>query len=299
MSNPKYHRYSYDAATKLKIIQFAEEHNNSAAHRKFGVSESNVRLWRRQKTNILEMPKLKHAQRGKKAFYPVLERDLVSWVESQRNDGCSVTGLQIQLQAKKMIKDAKYGNSKAFKVSKGWFQRFLKRHCLRLRLNTNIELPVELEDKIQIFHELVTDLRKMYDFPLSQIGNVDKIPVSLELPGRKTMETKHEKFHFTVVLCCLADGTKLAPMVIFKRPTIPQNENFPSGVLVYCQSEGCIGESGILLWLEIIWASRPGGRLQNPAMLVWDQFRPYTTESVTKKLDQFRTHQAVIPGKNK
>lgn len=287
---------------------FAEEHNNCAATKKFGVSESNVRFWRKNKTKLLKMAKIKHACRGKKAFYPVLERDLVSWVERQGNDGCTLTGLQIQLQAKKMIKDVKYSQAEVFKVSKGWFNRFMKRHRLRLRPKTSMsqELPVDLEDKVKNFHKFVTDLRMKHDLPLGQIGSVDEIPVSFNLPSSKTMKkeektfiiktTKHEIIHFTVVLCCLADGRKLSPMVIFKRQTIPY-DNFPEGVLVYCQTEGCIDQEGILLWLDIIWGNRPGGPLRKPAMLFCNQFKPHWTESVKKKLDQFRTHQAIIPGK--
>ena len=33
--------------------------------------------------------------------------------------------------------------------------------------------------------------------------------------------TDNENNHFTVVLACLGDGTKLKPIIIFKRKTIP------------------------------------------------------------------------------
>ena len=40
-------RQSYTVSEKLRIVQFAEQSGNRAAEREFGVSESNVRLWRR------------------------------------------------------------------------------------------------------------------------------------------------------------------------------------------------------------------------------------------------------------
>ena len=40
-------RQSYTVSEKLRIVQFAEQSRNRAAEREFGVSESNVRLWRR------------------------------------------------------------------------------------------------------------------------------------------------------------------------------------------------------------------------------------------------------------
>ena len=65
---------------KLRIINFAEQHGNRAAEREFGVSESNVRLWRKSKENLEKMPRLKRANRGKKAAWPELEVDLLEWI---------------------------------------------------------------------------------------------------------------------------------------------------------------------------------------------------------------------------
>jgi transposase-like protein len=43
---PKSMRWSYDAHFKSMVIKHAEETNNCATARKFGVAESNVRRWR-------------------------------------------------------------------------------------------------------------------------------------------------------------------------------------------------------------------------------------------------------------
>jgi hypothetical protein len=40
---------SYTASYKLKVISFAEQFGNRAAQREFGILESNVRYWRKQK----------------------------------------------------------------------------------------------------------------------------------------------------------------------------------------------------------------------------------------------------------
>ncbi|PFX12576.1 Pogo transposable element with KRAB domain [Stylophora pistillata] len=56
-------RQSYTVSDKLRIINFAEQHGNLAAEREFGVSESNVRLWRKSKENLKKMPRLKRANR--------------------------------------------------------------------------------------------------------------------------------------------------------------------------------------------------------------------------------------------
>ena len=52
-------RQSYTVSDKLRIINFAEQHGNRTAEWEFGVSENNVRLWRRTKENLEKMPRLK------------------------------------------------------------------------------------------------------------------------------------------------------------------------------------------------------------------------------------------------
>jgi hypothetical protein len=51
---------SYAAWYKLKVISFAEQFGNRAAQREFGILESNVRYWRKQK----ELLKNKKMTRG-------------------------------------------------------------------------------------------------------------------------------------------------------------------------------------------------------------------------------------------
>ena len=62
---------------------------------------------------------------------------------------------------------------------------------------------------------------------------------TVDIKGAKTVHvrgTGHEKTRFTVAISCMADGTKLKPMMISKIKTKPKI-NFISGVFVhYCNS---------------------------------------------------------------
>ena len=49
-------RQSYTVSDKLRIINFVEQHGNRPPEREFGVSKSNVRLWRKSKENLEKMP---------------------------------------------------------------------------------------------------------------------------------------------------------------------------------------------------------------------------------------------------
>ena len=111
----------------------------------------------------------------------------------------------------------------------------MERHGLTLRQRTNLsqKLPADLEAKVDSFQRFIIKLRKHHNYELGQIGNMDETPMTLDLPGNRTVHAKgektvlvkttgHEKTHFTVVLSCMADGTKLKPLIIFKRKKLCQ-----------------------------------------------------------------------------
>ncbi|KAG7172720.1 Pogo transposable element-like 11, partial [Homarus americanus] len=106
--------------------------------------------------------------------------------------------------------------------------------------------------------------------------------------------TGHEKARFTVVLSCMADATKLKPMIIFKRKTMPKVK-FPAGVYVHVHENGWMDEEGVRLWLEHIWSRRAGGLRKECSLLVWDMFRSHLTEPVKRCLKKHNTDTAVIP----
>jgi len=88
----------------------------------------------------------------------------------------------------------------------------------------------------------------------------------------------NEKMPYTVVLVCCADGTKLPPLLIFKRKTLPK-DIVPHGIYVHVHSKGWMVGEGMKLWIEKVWSKRPGGLLKKLSLLVCDQFKAHVTES--------------------
>jgi hypothetical protein len=83
---------SYTASYKLKVISFAEQFGNRAAVREFGILESSVRYWRKQKEALRNTKSDSRASRGPKVGKnPTLEDELLIYVEELRNDGIAVT----------------------------------------------------------------------------------------------------------------------------------------------------------------------------------------------------------------
>ena len=110
----------------------------------------------------------------------------------------------------------------------------MKRNNLSVRAVTSVgqQLPVDWEEKREIFKNYSFGLKS--GVQLSQIGNMDEVVVSFDIPSTRTIDEKGkkeiilsttgaEKLNFTVVLCCTADGGKCQPMVIFKRKTMPKD----------------------------------------------------------------------------
>jgi hypothetical protein len=55
-------------------------------------------------------------------------------------------------------------------------------------------------------------------------------------------------------------------------------------------------ENSMKVWLEKVWAKRPGGLLKKPALLVCDQFKSHVTEATKRRVKDLNTQLAVIPG---
>ena len=302
-------RQSYTTSEKLKIIKFAEEHGNRAAQREFGIAESNVRLWCKSKENLQKMPRLQRADRGRKAAWPRLEQDLMAWITEKRNNGLAILPAMVRLKALEMSKDAKYEiTAGQFKASNHWCQRFMKRNGLSLRQKTTLaqRLPSDYEEKIVQFQRFIIKQRRAHSYSLHLMANMDESPIQFDMPstrtvsktGEKTVKirtTGNEKNRLTVVLTCAGDGSKLKPLVIFKRKTMPKIAN-KHGVVVAVQEKGWMDENIMKLWIEKVWRSRIGGLGRRRSLLVLDSFEAHKTEQVKRSFKNENTDLAVIPG---
>ena len=216
------------------------------------------------------MPKSKRANRGRIAFYPNLEKQIIEWITDCRSQGIALNTIQIRLKAKLYAKDM---NIVDFKASTNWCYHFMARHALSIRRKTHIsqKLPDDYEDKIIAFQTHIIKRRKILNPPLSLIGNADQTPLTFDLPADSTIEKKGtstvtirtngaEKTRFTVMLACMADGTKLPPYIVFKRKTLPKGVTFPSGAIVRTQAKGWMDDNLMRDWIDTVWGNRDGDK---------------------------------------
>jgi len=106
-----------------------------------------------------------------------------------------------------------------------------KDYMIRQKTRIAQKRPCELEDKINRFQKYIIKLRQTHNFLLSQIGNMDEVPMNFDMVGNRTVDTKgkktifvkttdNDKIRFNVILTCMANGTKLKPLnFVFQRST--------------------------------------------------------------------------------
>ena len=143
------------------------------------------------------------------------------------------------------------------------------------------------------FHHFIIDRRKEKGYPLHFIANMDETPLMFDMPpnrtinntGEKTVKirtTGNEKNRVTVMLACCRDGSKLKPMVIFKRKTIPKMDN-KHGVVVSAQEKGWMDSEQMKVWIDKVCHWHGGlGRI----LLVYDAFEAHITDQEKALLKQ-------------
>jgi hypothetical protein len=83
-----------------------------------------------------------------------------------------------------------------FAEAPAWCCCFTKRNGLSMSTGTATaqKMPAEYESKIVDFHRYVTNARKKTQFELGQIGNMDEVPRTFDVPSNRMVDNKGSKF---------------------------------------------------------------------------------------------------------
>uniref|UniRef100_A0A8C5ADR7 HTH CENPB-type domain-containing protein n=1 Tax=Gadus morhua TaxID=8049 RepID=A0A8C5ADR7_GADMO len=292
----KQQRRSYDANFKITVVNKAASTNNCQAAKKFGVRECNVRRWRAEKQCLKDANSQRKSYHGPQSGrFIEVDRRVFEYVREKRSEGMPITRAVIQLKALEIAREL---NITGFKASLGWCRRMMRRNGLSLRRRMSLaqHLPSDFGEKLLPFQRFVINLRKKHSYPLDQIGNADQTPIYFDMPTSVTVNRKGEKsVRITVMLTCLADGSKLPPYVILKRKTVPKDP-IAAGIIVRAQEKGWM-ESGLVVdLLKVVWGARYRGLRKRRNMLVLDAFRRHLTESVKSQVRAMNADLVIIPG---
>lgn len=224
-----------------------------------------ISYWRKQEDLLKPAKRIKRSRYCSAAKWPELEEEIKNWIVEERNAGRSISTKTIINESK--LRTAAQGLNDFHGMS-SWCYRSMKINGLSMRTKTRIaqKMLEDYENKTIAFHSYVINARKETDYEMGQIGNVDEVPLTFEVVSNRTVDIKgsksitiktpgHEKTHYTAVLSCCADGTKLPPLLIFKRKTIPKDK-IPPGIVIHVHPKGWMDGDGMKQWLDKVW-SRP------------------------------------------
>src|SRR6266542_3292707 len=196
-------------------------------------------MGKKKEALLVTAPHVVKLHLGKPAKYPKLEDDLFVWISEKRASGHAVsqkliTNKAISLSKNKVFLASNLGIA-SFKFSNKWLDAFLRRYE-RHKITLSQILSQNLIEIQNIFLSYIMYLKIHNKYPLKYISNMDETPMWFDLLSNTTINQKgvktvnirttgHERTSFTVVLGCMADGTKLPAVCIFKLKNIPK-ENF-------------------------------------------------------------------------
>lgn len=307
-------RRQWNAREKLMVVFYNENgHSVRETANKYNIEPKQVRDWKSKKGQLLSAaPYIQRLNTGARPKYPLLEVELVDWFRELRSQLKTVTRFMISAKARSMARKNEYRtlypDIHNCKFTQKWVDGFMSRNSLANRRRTTVaqRLPEEYNELQQSFLSYVLYMRTENKYSLNLIGNMDETPLSFNLPSNTTVEergkrtvsiltTGHEHTNFTVTLTCLADGTKLPPLIVFKLKNVPR-ENFPDGVYVRANKTGWMDEKEMIWWMENVWRRRANLSSNPRSLLVLDSFSAHRTDPVKRHFKEKNTDIAIIPG---
>ena len=205
---------------------------------------------------------------GRKCNDRELEEELVLWIHEMRSKMLHVSRKMIMFKAKKMVdgKNTDPVTQDSFVASRGWCEKFMKRHGFSLRRKTTTAQkdPSLLVDRLVASVVHVRRLQKVYSYAEPTIVAMDEIPVwsdmisntTVEITGSKDVPMKstgHEKVRVSVCLAAKLDGTKCKPFIVFagaKRESKSLNEEYRKKCYVTGSPSGWMNEELTLRWCD-------------------------------------------------
>ena len=282
--------------------------------------------WIRQEKEIFEAIKSRKLRTFKcrrirkyKAKYPLMETALLDFIKETRKAGGSVSGNVVKREALSLYQS--HYHDGAFKSSKGWLWKFMKRNKLVQRTVTGVgqKIPTDAPELCQQFLDDMNRLSDQYDVIL----NCDETPMYFDLPKTRTIDfegiqkvtvktTGHEKLRYTVLLTAGVQRTqkatktkpaeyrafRLPPLIIFKNLTKAPKGKFPPGMVVLGTKGGSTTEQIMLdEYIPKVLVKRPGGFFNSlSTLLIMDSATSHKTEAVKEQLTEKKIGAKIIHG---
>ena len=121
-----------------------------------------------------------------------LKNMLKNWTIDHRKNGIAVSTKMILIEARRLATEMSVTD---FAGTTSWCERFMRRNgpCMRTKITVAQKLLREYERKIIKFHKYVINMRKKLCFEIGQLGTMDEVPLTFDVPSNKTVDVKGAK----------------------------------------------------------------------------------------------------------
>ena len=278
-------RISLTLADKMRVAHFLnKDHSISQTAEKFGLSKRTVRRIRDNQSNYLAVEASGahiNSHRPLKARYPVIDQGVFEFAAFLRDQRIPVSLGLLQTRAR-MI--AEKHNISAFRASRGWISRFLRRTGVQLSLKLHgkggSSLPEGHSTRMSEIREISREYR------LSNIYNEDESGLFYRMGPNRSYLMPHEsrvdargtsmqkaKSRISTIFCTNADASHVLPMRYIgssKDPVCFRN-HASARSYYYSQRKGWMDGTVFQVWLKW-WYSEVKKRSDGPWLLILDNF---------------------------
>ena len=303
------------------MLDLADLESDHYVENQFGIDRKNLRRWRKQKDTLLSIDNKNKARipgGGRKTFLSEEEQsNIINWIKQNRDLKISITTFAIGLYIQKIKPSFKEKNLHA---QQQLIYRFLHRNGYVFRKPSHLGqiLPQNYSDLFLAFQKKIISFRKKYDINDNEIGrlvNCDETPIYMEMVTDKTIEIKGakdievatfggEKVRISLILSCAADGTKLAPILIFKAKNEGNLEKslnkipiVKSGkIFCYCQPNAWCDNDIFIKWLKFIYLPYQNYVIKKKCLLILDKAPSHCSEETIDFMNKNEIKRIFIPG---
>ena len=306
-------RKSFTVKEKLEILKYVRPgvpgKSIRAVGKQQGLDESTLRSWVKnqsglekfRKNNDVQIHQRRHLPGGgRKAYFPELEAEVISWVLDRNSAGLRVKdkligkkAMSLKEEKMKIVKQMEMSEDpslnlddakklKEFTASVNWIQRFKDRHKLVSRRHTTTRnLPADYAEKARLFVLEVQKTIEEKGIDMKNIINFDQVPRYFELNINSTLITKgtqkvhlrkastsHRRFTFTPFIT--AEGKFIGLHFLFSKlknvPTVA------AGCVADVNQTGMWSEETMKSAMKNIILNRSGALFSNPTLIILDSY---------------------------
>ena len=315
----KYKRKTYRIEQKLKIVNELKNSSIKALEKKYGISGKNIRRWRDQREELEKIKYKKFKNNIGGAGHPSqtldIEQQLELFIKRNREIDIAVNSHEVVCEAIKLKPEL---INKSYGALMKWCYRFLTRIGYSIRDITHQagELKKNSKELALNFFNYIYKLRReiFVNDKLELIGNVDETAIyyeniyntTINKIGEKSVIVRtfgKDKLRITAVLCILANGIKLPPLLIFRGKTGgPKEKSLQSNIhcinkkiFIKCQPNAWTDHFLFSYWLNNIWFSANNYRYITNTILIMDRATTHFDLSINQLFDKYKSKFVLVP----